>query len=217
MLWGEHLKVFFTRCDNSLGVSLKGVAHVVTLKGIVGVAVVKYFQKSAPPWHTTHQKKERKKNNKERQAGVESVETRSDRGDAASPTKSLADGGAAGSKGPNRQAPSKGSKVLALGDQRPRPNRPAGRRGRAPPSGKIKRDPSSSLPPPTITPRCPHSRPGTPAWPPAHSRRRAQAPWCRSLRIPRQPARNWNEGRDGRQPESQSAARKAADFRPEGP
>lgn len=51
---------------------------------------------------------------------------------------------------------------------------------------------------------------------PVCNRLRVQAPWSDSLPIPRQPARNWRGGRDRRQYESQSAAWKAADFRPEG-
>lgn len=41
--------------------------------------------------------------------------------------------------------------------------------------------------------------------------------WYRSVPIPRQPARKWRGGRDGRQPQSQSEAPQAADFRPAGP
>lgn len=82
--------------------------------------------------------------------------------------------------------------------------------------------PSASLP--QSCPGPPHSQPGTLAAGSSltalpqlaissvHGRH-----WYRSVPIPRQPARKWRGGRDGRQPQSQSEAPQAADFRPAGP
>lgn len=69
---------------------------------------------------------------------------------------------------------------------------------------------------PTLPARCPEQGLIAHRLRPVRRRRRVLAPCSDSLPVPRQAARNWRGGRDRRQYQSQSAARKAVDFRPEG-
>lgn len=76
MFWSQHRKFSLHGRTSFLGVSIKGMAHILALKRIVRVAAVKYFQSKPCPTGAgldkgvpgsrdmTHQKKRKEKRKK---------------------------------------------------------------------------------------------------------------------------------------------------------